>query len=78
MSVDPTKKKYVWMDRSIHDTPDPNWNQAEAVRLGIIPAPSSVGGSGLVTSTSFAAMKSDAQFTRQLLNLDTADDHSPE
>lgn len=30
-------KKYIWMDGTEHEVPDPDWNQKEAERLGLIP-----------------------------------------
>lgn len=70
----PKKKQYMWMDGQLRDTPDPNWNQAEAIRLGLIPAPVTSGGTPV--SSNFSALKADADFTRRALNLETAEDHT--
>ena len=30
-------KKFLWLNGSTHETQDPNWNQHEAQRRGLIP-----------------------------------------
>ncbi|MFA5025334.1 MAG: hypothetical protein WC503_02420 [Candidatus Shapirobacteria bacterium] len=31
-------KKYVWLDGTTHETPDPDWTEEEAVKRGLIPS----------------------------------------
>lgn len=31
-------KKFLWMDGIVRAEPDPNWNEDEAVKRGLIPA----------------------------------------
>jgi len=31
-----SRKKFLWMDGSVHTEPDPNWNQEKAINLGLV------------------------------------------
>lgn len=37
-----SKKKYLWLNNTVHEYPDPEWTEDKAVELGLIPARESI------------------------------------
>ena len=63
-------KKFVWLDGSTREAPDPNWNLEAAQKAGLISA-ASRGPVQKSASPPMEELKRRADYTRHVLNLDT-------